>query len=114
MSDPSSNEAYLDNPTAFWLVAFLDLGIVTAAALAGAWGLRRGASWARTSAYAVIGWFSLVPISVAAMNIVMRINDDPLATTPDTVLFVTAAAVFTAGAVWLYLPLFGPPRRRRR
>ena len=106
-NDPSSNSAYLDNPTAFWLVAFLDLAVVAPAAITAAVGLRRGAPWSRTAAYAVIGWFSLVPISVAAMNITMRINDDPLVTTLDSVLFGIAAAVFTLGAALLYRPLFG-------
>ena len=80
IGDPKSNEAYADNPTAFWLVALSDLGVVTPAASCAATGLRRGLSWARTAAYAVIGWFSLVPMSVAAMNITMRINNDPLVT----------------------------------
>lgn len=111
MGDPSTSDAYQDNATAFWLVVFLDLGVVTPAALAAAVGLRRGATWARTAAFAVIGWFSLVPISVFAMNVVMRINDDPLVTTADTVLFGVAAVALTIGAVILYRPLFAsdPP-----
>ncbi len=106
VDDPTSNDAYLDNPTAFWLVAFLDLGVIAPAAFATAVGLRAGARWARTAAYAVIGWFSLVPVSVAAMNVAMLVNDDPLVTTADTIVFTAAAAVFTIGAVWLYRPLF--------
>ncbi len=113
MDDPATNDAYQDNPTAFWLVVFLDVGIVTPVALAAAVGLRRGATWSRTAAYAVIGWFSLVPISVFAMNVAMRINDDPLVTTADTVLFGVAAAVLTAGAVVLYRPLFAADGERQ-
>jgi hypothetical protein len=113
MADPSQNQSFQDNPTAFWLVVFLDLGIVAPAALAAAGGLQRAASWSRTAAYAVIGWFSLVPISVAAMNVARRVNDDPLVTTADTVIFAVAAVVFTIGAVWLYVPLFRGVRRRR-
>ncbi|MFN3215826.1 MAG: hypothetical protein ACE367_04965 [Acidimicrobiales bacterium] len=108
IDDPTSSDAYLDNPTAFWLVAFLDLGVVTPAALAAAGGLWVGTQWARTAAYAVIGWFALVPVSVAAMNVSMRVHDDPLVTTADTVLFGVAAVVFSAAAVWLYRPLFEP------
>lgn len=104
--DPTANATYQDNPTAFWLVAFLDLAVVTPAAIAAAIGLRQGAAWARTGTYAVIGWFAQVPISVAAMNIVMRINHDPLATTAGTVVFATVAGVFTVAAVALYRPLF--------
>lgn len=113
MADSSQNDSFQDNPTAFWVVVFLDLGVVTPAASAAAVGLQRAATWSRTAAYAVIGWFSLVPISVAAMNIAMRVNDDPLVTTTDTVIFGLAAAVFTVGAVWLYAPLFRGVRRPR-
>ena len=104
--DPAANLAYQDNPTAFWLVAFLDLAIVTPAAIAAGIGLRRGSAWARTAAYAVMGWFALVPLSVAAMNLAMRLNDDPLATTADAVILGIAAVVFTAAAAALYRPLF--------
>jgi hypothetical protein len=104
--DPTANLAYQDNPTAFWLVAFLDLAIVTPAAIAAGIGLRRGAAWARTAAYTVMGWFALVPLSVAAMNLAMRMNDDPLATTADAVVVSIAAVVFTAAAAALYRPLF--------
>lgn len=106
MADPAGNTTYQDNPTAFWLVAFLDLGLITPASVAGAIGLRRHTDWARTASYAVIGWFSLVPVSVAAMTIAMQLRDDPLASTAGMVLFSAAALVFTAGAVALYRPMF--------
>jgi hypothetical protein len=106
MSGQPSIPDYLDNPTSYLLIGTLDLGVVVPAAVAAAVGLRAGASWARTAAHAVIGWFALTPASVAAMNITMQINGDPLATTETTVLFVTAAVIFTAGAVLLYRPLF--------
>jgi hypothetical protein len=106
MSGQPSIPDYLDNPTAMMLVGTLDLGLVVPAAVTAALGLRLASGWARTAAYAVIGWFALTPASVAAMNITMRINGDPLATTAATVLFVTAAVVFTAGAILLYRPLF--------
>lgn len=94
------------NPTAYLLIGFLDLGVVVPAAITGAVGLRRHRSWARTAAYAVIGWFALVPAAVAAMAIVMQVNDDPDATTGATVMFVVAAIVFTAAAAHLYRPMF--------
>jgi hypothetical protein len=105
-----TNTSYLDNPTAFWLVGFLDLGIIVPAALATTIGLRRGTSWARKAAYTVIGWFALVPASVAAMAITMQINDDPLATTANTIAMTAAALVFLPIAVLLYRPLFTDSR----
>lgn len=105
------NADYQENPTAYLLIGFLDLGIVVPVALATAIGLRQHRLWARSAAYAVIGWFALVPAAVAAMAIVMTINDDSNASTAATMMFIVAAAVFTAGAASLYRPLFStePP-----
>jgi hypothetical protein len=102
--DPTSVD-YRENPTAYLLIGFLDLGIIVPAATATAIGLRRHAVWARTAGYAVIGWFALVPAAVAAMAVVMQINDDPNATTGSTIVFVAAGTVFTLGATWLYRPM---------
>jgi hypothetical protein len=109
LSDRPTNREYLDNPTAFWLVGFLDLGVIVPAALTAAVALRRHRWWARKAAYAVIGWFSLVPASVAAMAITMQVNDDPLASTGNTVTMTVAALVFMPAAALLYRPLFGSP-----
>ncbi|MEZ5406844.1 MAG: hypothetical protein R2761_02400 [Acidimicrobiales bacterium] len=102
--DPTTND-YLENPTAYLLIGVLDLGIIVPAATVTAIALRRHLPWARTAAYALIGWFALVPAAVAAMAIVMTVNDDPNASTPATVTFVAAAAVFTVGAAGLYRPI---------
>lgn len=108
MGDRPTNETYLDNPTAFWLIAFLDLGIVVPAAVFTAVALRQHRSWARRSAYAIIGWFSLVPASVAAMAITMDINNDPLSTRSNTIILTTAAFVFSVAAALLFRPMFRP------
>lgn len=97
---------FLENPTSYMLIGMLDLGLVVPAGIAAAIGLRRGAGWARTAAYAVIGWFALVPAAVAAMAIVMQLNEDPFASTGLTTMFSVAAFVFIAGAVLLYRPMF--------
>ena len=104
-ADPASVAAYQDNATAFWLVLFLDLGVVTPAALAAAVGLRRRETWAPVAAYAVVGWFALVPVSMWAMSVWVQLNDDPLASAAETWLFGVAAAALTGAAVWLYRPL---------
>ncbi|MGD9750928.1 MAG: hypothetical protein AB7W59_08030 [Acidimicrobiia bacterium] len=109
-----TNTDYLENPTAYLLIGVLDLGIIVPAATATAIALRRHHLWARTAAYAVIGWFALVPAAVAAMAIVMTINDDPNASTPATVTFVVAAAVFTVGAPALYRPILQPASRSQQ
>lgn len=103
--DPTSAD-YLENPTAYVLIGLLDLGIIVPAAIATAIGLRWHTAWARAAAYAVIGWFALVPAAVAAMAIVMQVNDDPNATNAAAVVFTIAAIVFTIGAAALYKPMF--------
>jgi len=101
-----ANADYRENPTAYLLIGLLDLGVVVPAAVAAGIGLRLHAPWARTAAYAVIGWLALVPAAVAAMAITMQINDDSNATSGATAMFVVAAAVFTLGAASLYRPMF--------
>lgn len=108
LGENPSNEEYLANPTAYWLVGFLDLGLVVPAAVVTAVALLRRATWARKAAYGVIGWFSLVPVSIAAMAITMQVNDDPLASTANTIVMTVAALVFLPLAAILYLPLFKP------
>ena len=106
--DPSTID-YLENPTSYLLIGLLDLGLVVPAALTSAIALRLGAAWARTAAYAVIGWFALVPAAVAAMAVTMQVNDDPNITAGATWVFVIAAVVFTVLAAFLYRPLFADP-----
>ena len=102
--DPTAVD-FQENPTAYLLIGVLDLGAVVPAALTAAIALRRHRAWARTAAYAVIGWFALVPAAVGAMAVVMDVNDDPNASTANTITFVVAATAFTFGATWLYRPM---------
>ncbi|MDD9205727.1 hypothetical protein PU560_04500 [Georgenia sp. 10Sc9-8] len=90
--------------TMYWAIFLLDLGIVVPAAIATAVGLLGGARWARTALYAVIGWFAMVPPSVAAMSVVKILRDDPLADPADTVVLSVVALVVGALAVVLYRP----------
>jgi hypothetical protein len=94
------------DPTMFWTIFLLDLGVVVPVTAATALGLRRGATWARRALFAVAGWYALVPASVAVMSAVMLANGDPYATVGGTAAFTVAALLFTAFAVWVYRPLF--------
>jgi hypothetical protein len=103
-AEPERRE-YLDNPTAFWIVAFLDLAIAAPAAVAAGLALLRGSRWAVKALYAMVGWFALTPFAVAAMAIVMVANDDPYASMGRAIAFVVFAIVFSAFAAWLYWPV---------
>ncbi|MBW3633309.1 MAG: hypothetical protein KY456_09800 [Chloroflexi bacterium] len=98
--------------TMFWSIFLLDLGLVVPAAAATGMGLLARAPWARKALYGVVGWFALVPPSVAAMSIVNLLRSDPNAAPGDTVVFVVVTAVCWAIAVWLYRPLFAPTTMR--
>jgi len=99
---------YDEHPTAYWLVAFLDLAVVVPLTVATGVGLLRGRAWARTAFYGVVGWFALVPPSVAAMAVVMVARDDPAADSGKAVVFVVAGLVFLAAAARLFRGLADP------
>jgi hypothetical protein len=113
LSAHPSRKEYLDNPTAFWVIAFLDLAVAAPAAAASGWGLLRGQEWARKGLYAMVGWFALVPPSVAAMGVVMVARDDPNGSVGRTIAFVVFAIVFASFALWLYSPVFHAVRPTR-
>jgi len=107
LSAAPERREYLDNPTAFWIVAFLDLAVAAPAAVASGVALLRGTGWAAKGVYGMVGWFALTPPSVAAMAFVMVVNDDPNASTGRAFAFVAFAVVFGVFAAWLYAPLVG-------
>jgi hypothetical protein len=104
--DPLTAE-FREDVSMYWSIFLLDLGIVVPATIAAAVALMRGTSGGRKALYAVFGWFALVPPSVAAMSIVMVVNDDPNASVGQTIVLTIAAFIFTALAARLYRPLFG-------
>jgi CHASE2 domain-containing sensor protein len=91
---------------AFWLVKFMDLGIVVPIAAATGIGLLRGRSWANRLAFAMIGGYALLAASVTGMAIAMQLNDDPSASLANTIVFAAFFLAFGALAFALYLPLF--------
>jgi len=58
-SDDPTDE-YLDDPIAFWIIAFLDLGILMPVAAAGGVSMLRGVDSAQKLMYTVVVWFALV------------------------------------------------------
>lgn len=103
--DPTSTE-YLADPGVFWLVKFMDLGIVVPALIAIGIGVIRNLPWAHKAKYAAAGWFALLGASVAGMAIVMQIENDPAASWANTIAFGVFALIALAIAVVVYVPLF--------
>ena len=104
-------EEFRDARTFFWSIVLLDLGVVVPATAAAAVALVHGTRAGERAAYAVLGWFALVPPSVAAMAIVMMVRDDPHASPSTTVLLSVASVVFTAVALAAFRPLLRPAPR---
>jgi hypothetical protein len=96
-----------EHPTAYWLVAALDLAVVIPLTVGTGVALLRHRRWARRAYFGVIGWFALVPGSVAAMAITMVLRDDPAGDGRKTVVLTVAAVVFTALGAGAFRPLFG-------
>ncbi len=107
-SEEPLTEEFADDPAMYWSIVLLDLGIVVPAAIAVAVAVFRGSSKAAQALYALLGWFVLVPVSVAAMAIVMLANDDPNRSAPTAILLSTAALVFAAFAAWVHARLTRP------
>lgn len=105
LSGAPTDPAFADNPTAFMLIAMLDLAVVVPATATAALGLWTGAVWGRPAAYAMIGFYAVVPLSVAAMAVAMVVNGDPLASMSGALGFGAVAVLTSIGAVVLYHPL---------
>ncbi|MEO5852811.1 MAG: hypothetical protein ABIQ15_09905 [Nocardioides sp.] len=86
--------------TFYWSIVLLDLGAVVPLTVAAAVSLLRGSDAGRRAVYGVLGWFALVPPSVAAMAAVMVARDDPHASVPTLALLSVATITFWAVA-WL-------------
>jgi hypothetical protein len=106
MPDNPSTVQYLSSPTAFWLVKFMDLGIVVPAAIAVGVGALRHRPWARRPVYALLGAYILIGVSVAGMAIVMAARHDPDASTVTVIGSVLMAALLAGATGYVYRPLF--------
>ena len=84
----------------------LDLGFIVPITIATGVGLLIRQPLATKALYGVVGWFALMPPSVAAMAIVKVVRDDPVADAGDTVVILAVSFIFAAVAIWLYAPLF--------
>ncbi|WP_175582727.1 hypothetical protein [Nocardioides guangzhouensis] len=97
---------YADEPTFFWSIVLLDLGCVVPLTVAAGVTTLRDTPAGRRAPYAVLGWFALVPPSVAAMGVAMLVRDDPLASTGTVVMLSLVSVAFAAVAVAVLHALF--------
>jgi hypothetical protein len=100
---------FAEAPTFYWSIFLLDVGVVVPATAFAGVALIRGVRSAHTALYAILGWFVLVPPSVAAMAAAMAVNGDPYGSPGQAVLLGVVAVVFAAFAVTICRPLFARP-----
>ena len=105
LDGPPYGVEYTQSPAVFWIVKWMDLGIVVPVAVLTAVGILRRAEWAPRAMYAVIGWGALLGSAVAAMGVVMVARDDPAASPVVTAGLVVFAVAFLVLAGWLLRPL---------
>jgi hypothetical protein len=103
-------DEFAATPGFFWSVVLLDLGLVVPATVAAAAAALRGSRLASPATYAAVGWFALVPPSVAAMAVVMAARDDPNASWSTVALLAAFATVTTAVAVRMFGRLLLEPK----
>jgi hypothetical protein len=106
MRDHPVTEQYLSNPTAFWLVKFMDLGIVVPAAIAVGVGALRRRPGARKPVYALLGAYTLIGASVAGMAITMAARHDPDSSGVAVIGATVMTALLAGTTCYIYLPLF--------
>ncbi|MBB2946384.1 hypothetical protein FB565_006152 [Actinoplanes lutulentus] len=109
MRDQPTSMQYLSSPTAFWLVKFMDLGIIVPAAIAVGIGALRHQQWARKPMYTLVGAYTLIGASVTGMAITMTARNDPDASATVVAGSALMTALLAAVTCYLYRPLF---RRR--
>jgi hypothetical protein len=101
----------LEERTFFWSIFLLDLGVVVPCTVAAGLALIRGTDAGQRALYAVVGWFALVPPSVAAMAAVMWANDDPHGSIPTVALLSVASVAFGVFAWHTFRALLTGPGR---
>lgn len=98
--------AGLADPAVFWLVKFMDLGVVVPVLVGFAVGLLRGRRWAHRAVYPVVGWIACLGSAVAGMAVVMQTTGDPEASMGNVVAFGLFAVVGLGVAARVYRPVF--------
>jgi hypothetical protein len=109
LRDHPVGDGVLSTPNAFWVIKAMDLGFVAPASLLMGIGLLRGRSWARYPAASVLGAYSLLGWSVAAMGWSMLRGGATDASVGLAVGATALAAAVTGYAGVLYRPLFRRP-----
>ena len=105
---------YVEDPTVYWSIFLLDLGFVLPITIAVSIGLLKNRAFAKKATFGMVGWYTLVVGSVAAMFIVMFLNGDSNVTGVTVLLLLFAFLLIVLFSGWVWQSLIVHRKRLRK
>jgi len=96
---------YIEDPTVYWSIFFLDLGFVLPITVAVSVGLLQNREFAQKAVYGMTGWYTFVIGSVVGMFIVMFLNDDSNVSVEMVLIFLFVELLVVLFSGWVWQPL---------
>ena len=105
---------YVEDPTVYWSIFLLDLGFVLPITIAVGVGLLKNRAFAQKAIFGMVGWYTLVVGSVAAMFVVMFINGDSNVDGLTVFLLLSAFLLIVLFSGWVWQSLIVHRKRLRK
>jgi hypothetical protein len=102
---------YIEDPTVYWSIFLLDLGFVLPITIAVSVGLLKNRAFAKKAIFGMVGWYTLVVGSVAAMFVVMFLNGDSNVTGLTVLLLLAAFLLIVLFSGWVWQSLLAHQKR---
>jgi hypothetical protein len=99
---------YMEDPTVYWSIFLLDLGCVLPITIAVSVGIVKKKAFAKKAIFGMVGWYTLVVGSVAAMFVVMFLNGDPNIDGVPVLLLLSAFILIVLFSGWVWKSLKRP------
>jgi len=105
---------YVEDPTVYWSIFLLDLGFVLPITIAVSVGLLQNRGFAQKAVYGMVGWYTLVIGSVAAMFVVMFLGGDSNVAGVTVLLLLAVFLLIVLFSGWIWKSLIVHRKRLRR
>ena len=105
---------YVEDPTVYWSIFLLDLGFVIPVTIAVSVGLLKNRVFAQKAIFGMVGWYTLVVGSVAAMFVVMFLNGDSNVGGVTVLLLLSAFLLIVLFSGWVWQSLIVHRKRLRK
>ena len=96
---------YVDDPTVYWSIFLLDLGVVVPITVAVGRGLLGNRKWAHKALYGLVGWYVLAFGAVTALFAVLFLSGDPNGSAGSVLSLCVVLVLVVAVAGWIWLPV---------